>query len=113
MNDVIENPQNEIAAPIRNSQIHLSPNQRAWRRFLRNRPAVISSFFLIAMVTLILIWPLLSHPKIAPHLPQGMTQSSVSLSEKQFAPPGKINWLGTDVHGRDLLSRIFHGAKIS
>lgn len=113
MNDAIENPQNKTVAPARNAQIHLSPNQRAWRRFLRNRPAVFSSFFLIAMVFLILVWPLLSHPKIAPHLPPGMTQSSVELSDQQFAPPNSVNWLGTDVHGRDLLSRIFHGAKIS
>ena len=93
--------------------LHLSPNQRAWRRFLRNRPAVFSSFFLIGMVTLILLWPLLSKPKIAPHLPKGMAQSATEFSGNQFAPPNNVNWLGTDVHGRDLVSRIFYGAKIS
>ncbi|MEO6183602.1 MAG: ABC transporter permease [Verrucomicrobiota bacterium] len=94
-------------------KLHLSPNQRAWRRFRRNRPAIIGSFFLLAIVLLILVWPVLSHPNIATHLPKAMTQSSVSLSENQFAPPSNVNWFGTDVHGRDLLTRIFYGAKIS
>ena len=59
------------------SPVHLTPNQRAWRRFLHNRPAVFSSFFLITMVLLILIWPLLSKPRIAIHLPKAMTQDTV------------------------------------
>jgi ABC-type dipeptide/oligopeptide/nickel transport system permease subunit len=71
------------------------------------------SIFLLITITLILIWPLFSRPKIAAHLPKGMTQSSVELSDNQFSPPSSANWLGTDVHGRDLLSRIFHGSKIS
>src|SRR6202040_2539072 len=35
------------------------------------------------------------------------------LSEAQFQPPSARHWLGTDVHGRDLLSRALYGAQIS
>ena len=35
------------------------------------------------------------------------------MSEAQFQPPGAGHWCGTDVHGRDLLSRVFYGARIS
>ena len=35
------------------------------------------------------------------------------ITENQFQPPGANNWCGTDVHGRDVFSRILYGAQIS
>jgi peptide/nickel transport system permease protein/oligopeptide transport system permease protein len=35
------------------------------------------------------------------------------LSDAQFVPPGAQHWFGTDVHGRDVFSRILYGAQIS
>ncbi|MBI5773586.1 MAG: ABC transporter permease [Verrucomicrobia bacterium] len=83
------------------SGLPLSPNQRAWRRFRRNRVAVVSAWFLAAVVLLVLLWPLLS-----PYSP-------VAISEAQFQPPDTKHWFGADLHGRDLLSRVFYGARIS
>ena len=80
---------------------HLSPNQKAIQRFLRNRPAVISAFVLVAITLLVLIWPFIS------------PFSPITLSEAQSQPPGKAHWFGTDVHGRDLMARVFYGARIS
>src|SRR5437773_6927889 len=79
----------------------LTPNQRAWRRFRRNQPAVISSAFLALLLVLVVLWPLL-----APYAPD-------AISDAQFQPPKGSHWLGTDVHGRDLLTRLFYGARIS
>ena len=83
------------------NQPHLSPNQRAWRRFRKNRPAVISLWFLLFVGLFILVVPLLS-----PFRPE-------QLSDVQFQPPNSHHWLGTDVHGRDLLVRLCYGAQIS
>ena len=80
---------------------HLSPGQRAWRRFLSNRPAVVASVFVLVLFAIVLIWPW-----IAPYRPD-------SLSDAQFQAPTRQHWFGTDVHGRDLLTRIFFGARIS
>ncbi|MFO7624567.1 MAG: hypothetical protein R6V73_09470, partial [Anaerolineales bacterium] len=71
----------------------LTPNQRAWRRFHKNRPANVSACFLVMVVLLVLIWPFVS-----PHDPN-------ALSDNQFQPPSARYWFGTDVHGRDLFSR--------
>jgi len=80
---------------------HLTPNQRAWRRFRRHYPAVISLAFLITLLALILIWPW-----IAPYRWD-------AISDDQFAPPSAAHWFGTDVHGRDVLTRVVYGAAIS
>ena len=38
---------------------HLSPNQKAWQRFRRNRLAMLSSVILAAVVLLIVAWPII------------------------------------------------------
>lgn len=92
---------------------HLSPNQRAWRRFKKNKPAVIGAWIVILVVLLAIVWPMFSNPKIATHLPKAMTWAQDTVSDAQFQPPSSAHWFGTDIHGRDLLSRLFHGARIS
>lgn len=83
------------------ARLHLSPNQRAWGRFRRSKPAVISSIFITILLALVLLWPLISHYK------------PDTTSDSQFQPPSSQHWFGTDVHGRDLLTRTFYGARIS
>jgi peptide/nickel transport system permease protein/oligopeptide transport system permease protein len=88
----------------------LDPRQMAWQRFKRNRASVVSAWFLILLLVAIVVWPVTL--KIAGthfaqfHNPDG-------LSDAQFAPPDAQHWFGTDVHGRDLFSRVLFGAQIS
>jgi peptide/nickel transport system permease protein/oligopeptide transport system permease protein len=91
----------------------LSPNQRAWRRFRRNRGAMVSACVLAGLVGIVLIWPLFGEPGLARYLPGAMTAPPNAISDAQFAPPSIHHWFGTDVHGRDLLSRVCYGARIS
>src|SRR6185503_7693735 len=79
----------------------MTPNQRARQRFRQNKLAVASAWVLVSVVLLILVWPL-----VAPHDPD-------ALSDEQFRPPGLKHWFGTDVHGRDVFSRVLYGARIS
>jgi len=102
-----------VNSPASGARLHLSPNQKAWRRFKRNRLAVVSALFLAGIIALALAWPLFSVPEITSHLPKAMTWSPLALTDAQYAPPGGGHWFGTDVHGRDLLSRVFYGARIS
>ena len=87
-----------------------SPGQHAWQRFKRNRAAVISAWYLVLLLFAIIAWPLLL--KLA-----GGAFAEVHdpnrLSDAAFAPPGPQHWFGTDVHGRDVFSRILYGAQIS
>ncbi|MDB6068304.1 MAG: Binding-protein-dependent transport system inner rane component [Pedosphaera sp.] len=98
------------------AQVHLSPNQRAWRRFWRNRPAVISTWFLLLLLVLVIAWPVILG--VASHAGASgkafaLRHDPDTLSNDQFQPPSATHWFGTDVHGRDLLSRVFYGAQVS
>ena len=78
-----------------------SPNRRAWSRFRQNKPAVVSAWFLLVVGALVLIWPLVTPP------------DPDALSDEQFRPPSLRHWFGTDVHGRDVFSRVLYGARVS
>lgn len=82
-------------------QHHESMHQMILRRFLRHRLAVV---FTIVFVVLSLI--ALLAPWIAPYDPNAI---SASFS----APPNALHWLGTDQIGRDVLSRLIYGMRIS
>ena len=92
------------------SEPNNSPSARAWRRFRQNRPAVISAWFLAALMVVVFAWPLLlklgGENFATAHSPERIT-------EHQFQPPSAQHWCGTDVHGRDVFSRILFGAQIS
>ena len=68
------------------------------------------------IVLLVIAWP--ATLKIASLTgPKGVEFSRnyqpEKLSDDQFQPPSWKHWFGTDVHGRDLLSRALYGAQIS
>ena len=93
-----------------NATLHLSPGQQAWRRFRKNRPAVASSIYLGLLTLVILAWPLLLAVVGGSF---GHDHAPDQLSDAQFAPPSRHHWFGTDVHGRDVFSRVLYGAQIS
>lgn len=72
------------------------------RLLLRNRLAVVG-------LTFIVMWTVIAAvaPWIAPYDPYA-TNTAVKLQ----APSGE-HWFGTDNYGRDILSRVLHGARIS
>jgi ABC-type dipeptide/oligopeptide/nickel transport system permease subunit len=94
-------PERRLAPRASHLAPSLSPTQRAWRRFRRNRPAVISAAFLSLLVILVLVWPWIA------------SYSWDAISNQQFQSPNSAHWFGTDVHGRDLLTRVFYGARVS
>jgi len=98
------------------AQAHLSPNQRAWRRFRKNAFASGCALFLAGLLGLILLWPVVTHPKVAGAMPAALKTAlhqPDEHSDAQFQPPSARHWFGTDVHGRDLLSRVLFGARVS
>jgi oligopeptide transport system permease protein len=89
---------------------HDSPGRRAWIRFKRNRLGVISSWYIALLLMAIIAWPVVL--KIAPaHF--GQLHDPDRLTDAQFLAPNSHYWFGTDLHGRDVFSRVMYGAQIS
>jgi peptide/nickel transport system permease protein len=74
----------------------------AWRRFLKNRLAVVGLVIVCGLVVTAIFAPLL-----APYDP-----SQQDLPAKR-TPPGARFWLGADEFGRDILSRIIYGTRVA
>lgn len=79
-----------------------SPSSEAWKRFRQNKPALIALYLLVIMILSCFVLPW-----FLPHDPNAGTL------ETGTQPPGKEYWLGTDIQGRDLLSRILQGGQTS
>ncbi|MFM8988079.1 MAG: ABC transporter permease [Alphaproteobacteria bacterium] len=79
-----------------------SPGRRALRKLLRRKAAV----FGLCVVALFVLVALLA-PWIAPHDPVKTSWTAIRKA------PSALHWFGTDENGRDILSRIVHGASAS
>ena len=86
------------------------PRRAALRRFRRNRPAVFSAWYLAFLLFAIVAWPVLLKMT---GMDFSLAHDPNRLSNLQFSPPGPVHWFGTDLHGRDVFSRVLYGAQIS
>src|SRR5712692_5878880 len=78
------------------------PAGHFWRQLWRRKTAVLG----LVLAAVVLLGALLA-PWLAPEDP-------LAMSPRRFAPPSSASaWLGTDQFGRDLLSRLLYGARVS
>ncbi len=79
----------------------------AWRRFKKDRIAVAGGILIIAVVLAAILAPV-----IVPYDPYEQFFEGLSLEGAPRPPDGEF-WLGTDLLGRDLFSRLLYGARTS
>jgi oligopeptide transport system permease protein len=79
-----------------------SPLGDAWREFLKNKVAVGSGIFIILLTLVAIFAPLVA--------PEGIDEQKL---EDNYQEPGAKYLLGADQFGRDILSRVIFGARIS
>jgi glutathione transport system permease protein len=74
----------------------------AWYKFKQRRTALVAGVFLV-LLALVAVFA----PVVAPYDPF-LTNYNLSM-----LPPSAEHWAGTDLYGRDILSRIIYGTRIS
>jgi len=72
-----------------------------WKRFRRHPGAIVGSIVLILLIVLCVFAPL------SPYDPE------VSNMDERYQPPSWSHPMGTDALGRDLLTRVLYGGRIS
>ena len=87
-----------------NNKIDISKEkyaQTVWRRFRKHKLAMVSLVCVVVLSLLALLAPV-----IAPYDPEAINSSF-------SAAPSLKHWLGTDQIGRDILSRLLYGMRVS
>lgn len=79
-----------------------SLTQDAWARLLRNKMAMAGLIFIVFLMVVALLTPWIA--------PYGYQEQNLELG---VSPPSADHWLGTDIYGRDLLTRLMYGSRIS
>lgn len=79
-----------------------SPWKEAWRRFKKNKLGLVGTGIVLFFVLVALFAPLLAA--------EGINDQDFS---NRLQAPSSEHWFGTDDFGRDILSRVIHGARIS
>jgi peptide/nickel transport system permease protein len=78
------------------------PWREAWNGFKKSKVAVVGMGIVFFFILLAIFGPLLAQEGI-----------NDQVLKDRLLPPSSKYWLGTDDLGRDILSRIIHGARIS
>jgi oligopeptide transport system permease protein len=76
--------------------------QDAWVRLRKNHMAVFGLVVLVVFIVIALLTPLIA--------PYGYETQNLNLGA---TPPSAAHWLGTDIFGRDLMTQIMYGGRIS
>ena len=92
-------------------QLALAGEVGSWRILLQsltsNVPALLSALFLLGLILVAALAPV-----VAPYNPNEGFMNGLTMQGAPL-PPGHTFLLGTDANGRDVLSRLIYGARIS
>ena len=80
---------------------------QVWRRFRKDKFAV-AGLVVIVLLVIVAVFA----PWLAPHSPLTQFDSGITAKGQPVAP-NRHFWLGTDLLGRDMLSRLMYGARVS
>lgn len=94
--------QKELQAPEQKEERSQSLILESMKLFFQHKLAVIGSVIVFLFLILAIFAPLIA--------PYGINEQSLG---ERFSAPSAAHWFGTDDFGRDIFSRVVHGARIS
>ncbi len=100
--EVVEVVNNEIEMELEKKEENLGPWKIFWKRFRKNKMAMVG-----VVLFSILILGAIFAPLLTPYGP-----NDIGVGGKYDAPTME-HWLGTDILGRDYLTRLLYGGRIS
>ena len=89
--------------PQSRAQARLGRAYMTWRRFTGNKLAVVGLAIILALVVVATL-----ADQLAPYSP-----ITGDLRTMRLLPPSAAHWMGTDEQGRDILSRVIYGSRLT
>ncbi|KOO47933.1 ABC transporter permease [Viridibacillus arvi] len=80
----------------------VGPWREAWRSFKKSKAALVGAVIVAFFILLAIVGPFF--------VPEGINDQVL---KNRLQPPSAEHWFGTDDFGRDIFSRVVHGARIS
>jgi ABC-type dipeptide/oligopeptide/nickel transport system permease subunit len=110
--DLVAGHETEVTVELEEKQVEgRTPLQLAWRRLRKDKVSMVSLGFVVFLCLVAIFAPLLT--ALIGHPPNMQyTSTGLSLFDHPVGP-SKLFLLGTDDLGRDILSRIIYGARVS
>lgn len=100
---MIEEPMNEVTIETETNDDDIYGIwELVWRNFKKNKLAIIGMVIFVLMILLIVVGPHLS--------PYERDTIDLAIAKQ---PPSMEHWLGTDEFGRDYMTRLMYGGRIS
>ncbi|VEF46959.1 dipeptide ABC transporter permease [Bacillus freudenreichii] len=95
-------PTNHTNMIVNEEEQIISPWKEAWRSFRKNKAALLGLCIVLFFILLAIFADLIA--------PYGFKETELA---NKHLPPSSKHWFGTDEFGRDILSRVIYGARIS
>ncbi|WP_206435525.1 ABC transporter permease [Siminovitchia acidinfaciens] len=95
-------PANHTNMIVNEEEQSISPWKEAWRSFRKNKAALLGLCIVLFFILLAIFADLIA--------PYGFKETELA---NKHLPPSSKHWFGTDEFGRDILSRVIYGARIS
>ncbi|MYL65358.1 ABC transporter permease subunit [Bacillus hwajinpoensis] len=95
-------PQKKVNVQKQPDEEVLSPWREAWKGFRRNKLAMVGMGIVLFFILLAIFAGVIA--------PEGINEQKLG---ERLQSPSASHWFGTDDFGRDILSRIIYGARIS
>jgi peptide/nickel transport system permease protein len=99
-----------VDLPEGDSSIGKTPWQLFWRRFKRDKVALVGGILIIALIVVALLAPLIA--RVIGHGPNELFDSATNEFGLPVGPSAKF-WFGADHSGRDVFVRTIYGARTS
>lgn len=80
----------------------VGPWREGWRSFKKSKISLVGAGIVLFFIVLAIFGPMIA--------PQGINDQDFA---KRLLAPSSQHWFGTDDFGRDIFSRVIHGARIS
>ncbi|WP_405027730.1 ABC transporter permease [Lentibacillus songyuanensis] len=91
--------------PAQETEKISSPISDVWRIFRKNKLAIVGASIIVIFIFLAIFAGILA--------PEGIDDQKVNQSDQLLHAPSGEYWFGTDEFGRDILSRVMYGARLS